>query len=232
LGIARREAFLDWPCGADAYGYAIRDKTGELIHNSIRKTFGSSFGSGDVIGCLIHLPSIKPLKEALKMSILGSYFDTSLYRDRVAIKFKGNIFFESKDYSLVTEQDIEEGYNALQSTDYKFAAKQRTIRTKTGGQAAQRSKSAASILKMTKKTETDYRLVHRTIGKIWQMNENGIPVIPFSKLMFFKNGNFLGDGFLDLPVPLAAAALLPPERRKPREAYMPMPPVEDDGTLG
>ena len=45
------------PVGYDMHGYGLRDKTGESVHQGKRRTYGSPFTPGDVIGALITLPA-------------------------------------------------------------------------------------------------------------------------------------------------------------------------------
>ncbi|BFZ53922.1 transcription factor, contains a PHD finger motif [Savitreella phatthalungensis] len=57
LGVARREASLEGPVGFDAYSYGIRDRGGEKLHLSRPRPFATSFGTGDIIGFHLVLPS-------------------------------------------------------------------------------------------------------------------------------------------------------------------------------
>lgn len=57
VGWSTRRADVGAPVGFDKYGYAIRDKTGELVHNAQLYSYGESFTCGDVIGCRLRLPS-------------------------------------------------------------------------------------------------------------------------------------------------------------------------------
>ncbi|KAF9279419.1 hypothetical protein BGZ88_012750 [Linnemannia elongata] len=88
LGWARREATLQAPVGFDAYSYGIRDTTGEKVHMSRVKPFGESFKTGDVIGLYISLPPDGNEKSFFKHRRLRRSFN-----------FKGQLYFESVDYS-------------------------------------------------------------------------------------------------------------------------------------
>ncbi|KAF9578872.1 hypothetical protein BGW38_005125, partial [Lunasporangiospora selenospora] len=88
LGWARREATLQAPVGFDAYSYGIRDTTGEKVHMSRVIPFGEPFETGDVIGLYISLPPDGNEKAFFKHRRL-----------RKSFMFKGQLYFESVDYS-------------------------------------------------------------------------------------------------------------------------------------
>ncbi|KAF9214367.1 hypothetical protein BGZ59_003856 [Podila verticillata] len=88
LGWARREATLQAPVGFDAYSYGIRDTTGEKVHMSKVGPFGEPFKSGDVIGLYISLPPDGNEQSFFKHRRL-----------RRSFMFKGQLYFESVDYS-------------------------------------------------------------------------------------------------------------------------------------
>lgn len=69
LGWCMRRSDVETPVGFDAYGFAIRDRSGELVNRARRTEYGSSFGPGDVIGCRIQLPFLtKGQKETVAAS--------------------------------------------------------------------------------------------------------------------------------------------------------------------
>ncbi|KAF9175895.1 hypothetical protein BGX20_008487 [Mortierella sp. AD010] len=88
LGWARREATLQAPVGFDAYSYGIRDTTGEKVHMSRVTPFGEPFKTGDVIGLYISLPPDGNEKSFFRHRRLRRPF-----------YFKGQLYFESVDYS-------------------------------------------------------------------------------------------------------------------------------------
>ena len=60
LGWCTREAELQAPVGCDALGYAYCSVEGSRVHEGRREEYGSTgtgFGEGDVVGCLLRLPS-------------------------------------------------------------------------------------------------------------------------------------------------------------------------------
>ena len=93
LGWARREAPLNGPVGLDGYSYGVRDKNGEKAHLSRPRPYGQPFKSGDVIGMYISLPS--PRRQANKKD---PYDPAHIKRERIAIEFKGQEYFESLEY--------------------------------------------------------------------------------------------------------------------------------------
>jgi len=86
---------LDAPCGYDSYSYSYRDKTGEKVHESLPVSYGPSFKTGDVIGVLVDLP---PLSKELDEVYHYSQDVRPDRGHRVVIKYKGVLFWESRDY--------------------------------------------------------------------------------------------------------------------------------------
>lgn len=85
IGVGRREASIEAPIGFDAYGYGLRDKTGQKIHLSRPAKFmKEGFKSGDVIGILLELPK--------------SEFQ-DIIRDQIAIRYRNRLYFERFDYT-------------------------------------------------------------------------------------------------------------------------------------
>ena len=97
VGWARREAPLNGPAGLDGYSYAIRDKTGEKVHLSRPRPYGKSFKSGDVVGMYISLPPHR------KPNPKDPYDPAHIRRERIAIDFKGQEYFESYEYAQSEE---------------------------------------------------------------------------------------------------------------------------------
>ncbi|KAH9923949.1 uncharacterized protein BXZ73DRAFT_79349 [Epithele typhae] len=92
LGWARREAPLNAPAGYDGYSYAVRDRTGEKVTLSRPRPYGRPFGSGDVVGLAICLP---PRRRGDRRD---PYDPAHVKRERIAIEFKGQEYFESLEY--------------------------------------------------------------------------------------------------------------------------------------
>lgn len=58
LGWSTRRSDAETPVGYSETSYGLRDRTGQFVHASRLFEYGERFGSGDVIGCRIHLPSV------------------------------------------------------------------------------------------------------------------------------------------------------------------------------
>ncbi|WFC97808.1 transcription factor, contains a PHD finger motif [Malassezia yamatoensis] len=97
VGFARREAALNAPVGWDAYSYGIRDKNGAKVTLSRPKPFGRAFGPGDVVGLYIRLPG--------KDSPAPKGSEHAIHQNRVPIRFKGQLYFESLEYPTSKEME-------------------------------------------------------------------------------------------------------------------------------
>ncbi|KAL7747284.1 transcription factor, contains a PHD finger motif [Sorochytrium milnesiophthora] len=106
LGVTKREATLLGPVGYDDFGFGYRDSTGEKLRCSRPQPYGDGFASGDVIGVYLSLPpwTVRHRKPAEKdggEADPGAVRPKTLVasvRHKIPIKYKNNIFFESKDY--------------------------------------------------------------------------------------------------------------------------------------
>lgn len=118
MGWARREATLDAPVGYDAYSYGIRDVEGQKMFMSRPKDFfppGEDIREGDIIGVEINLPS-ENLHRKVVEGHYSKKFDTEedgnsieradIIRDRVPIRFKAHLYFETVDYH--TSKELED----------------------------------------------------------------------------------------------------------------------------
>jgi COMPASS component BRE2 len=93
LGWTRREASLEAPVGHDAYGYGLRDVSGEKVHLSRPLPFmKESFTTGDVIGFWIHIPR-------------DASHPVEVVRDRIPIRYKGQLYFECLNYVPTKQMD-------------------------------------------------------------------------------------------------------------------------------
>jgi hypothetical protein len=91
--------------------------------------------------------------------------------------------------------------------------------------------SKGVIKEVESEDEREYDSTYRDLKKMFPFKDE-VPVIKDSRIEFFKNGVSQGRAFVELPVPIAVAALVHPSARKPKEAFMPVPPTIDDGSLG
>ncbi|BEI81248.1 hypothetical protein CcaverHIS002_0204080 [Cutaneotrichosporon cavernicola] len=97
VGWARREANLDAPVGADAYSYGIRDVDGEKVHISRPKAYGRGFATGDVVGCMITLPTRPVVDNPDEPGFVKRW--------RIPLRYKGNSYFEMDEYPVAKEME-------------------------------------------------------------------------------------------------------------------------------
>jgi COMPASS component BRE2 len=171
LGWARREAPLGGPCGLDGYSYGMRDKTGEKITLSRPRPYGRSFGSGDVIGLYISLPPLRPPSKR------DPHDPANIKRERIAIEFKGQEYFESLEYAQSKEM--------LSLVDF-----------------SRKPADSSSVPPTTKKSATVKNVPER--GTRGASSASGpaqmrtLPTLPESKIAFFINGQSQGVAFREL----------------------------------
>lgn len=86
IGFATTQLDLETPVGSDLNSYSYRDVDGSVFHNGYQKTYGPSYGTNDIIGCLIKLepqkPKIKGKDEVGPVTSIGSeihYFKNGQY---------------------------------------------------------------------------------------------------------------------------------------------------------
>ena len=172
LGWGRREAPLGGPCGLDGYSYGVRDKTGEKITLSRPRPYGRPFSTGDVVGLYISLP---PLREPSKRD---PHDPAHVKRERIAIEFKGQEYFELLEYTQSKEMV------ALMDFSRKPA-------------------DAAPLPATTKKSATVKNVPERA-GARGASSADGptpmrpLPTLPDSKIAFFVNGQCQGVAFREL----------------------------------
>ena len=209
LGWARREAPLGGPCGLDGYSYAMRDKTGEKITLSRPRPYGRPFGSGDVIGLYISLPPLRPPSKR------DPHDPANIKRERIAIEFKGQEYFESLEYAQSKEM--------LALTDFS--------RKPTDSSSVPTTKKSATVKNVP---ERGARGATSTSGPT-QMRT--LPTLPDSKIAFFINGESQGVAFRELydfcPLRAPADARKAQAKRRTREGAREHKENHfDDGSLG
>lgn len=107
VGWAQSFSVLQACVGYSKFSYGWRSKKGTIFHNGYGRHYnlGQGYRQGDVIGCLIQLPSIDdttnqkliPMHEMLPPS----------RKDCDLIKFKQNYFFEEKEESQLALQRLQ-----------------------------------------------------------------------------------------------------------------------------
>ena len=209
LGWGRREATLNGPVGLDGYSYGYRDKTGERITLSRLRPYGTTFGSGDVIGMYISLPPKRQPREN------DPYDPATLKRERIAIEFKGQEYFESVEYPHSKEM------SALMDAGVK-------------------AKTVSSVPTSSKKSTSMKNPPER--GRGAKPVEEGVPALDLptlggSHIVFFVNGKCQGIAFQDLydylQLRAKPSSKKAQNRRKPREGMLEHTENPfDDGWLG
>jgi COMPASS component BRE2 len=211
LGWARREAPLGGPCGLDGYSYGMRDKTGEKITLSRPRAYGRPFGSGDVIGLYISLPPQRPPSKR------DPHDPANVKRERIAIEFKGQEYFESLEYAQSKEMLSLVDFSRKPPVD------------------------GSSVPPTTKKSATVKNVPER--GTRGAASASGptqmrtLPTLPDSKIAFFVNGQCQGVAFHELydyrPLRAPADARKAQAKRRTREGAREHKENHfDDGSLG
>lgn len=218
IGWGRREAVMDAPVGADGYSYAIRDVGGEKMHISRAKAYGRTFATGDVIGCLIHLPPRAPPPSDDEDDA------AHVRRWRIAVRYRGQLYFEMDEYPATKEMEAllnREGKPPAPATPPEAPpnpneSKKKMKKDGTSGKGGDKNSTS---------TNATAAPPNRTLHKL-----------PGSYISFFLNGEPLADhpAFEDiydfLPLPP-----LPGQRRKYTHAYereRAAYQYHDDGTMG
>jgi len=179
LGWARREAPLNAPCGLDGYSYGVRDKTGEKVTLSRPRPYGQPFGTGDVIGMYISLPSLR------RPSPNDPHDPAHIKRERIAIEFKGQEYFEALEYTQTKEMMALMDVKATDSTSLPSS-----------------SKKSATVKNVPERGRGTHSAPEPSLLR-------PLPVLPGSYAAFFINGSCPGPAFRDLydfiPLPVPAS---------------------------
>lgn len=192
LGVARREAPVNAPVGLDGYSYGIRDVNGAKVTFSRPQSYGEGFASGDVIGVYIYIPQRGSLRPPSPSDPPKDPDDPSrIVRKRIAIKYKGQMYFESLEYAPSKEM-----------TDLAEQAVNPSVSFKNGRLVPQTPDSPTAKAGTTKVTKTK-NTAPPPGSKVKPSlpaapPPRPIPVLEGSKLAFFKNGRCMGVAFDDL----------------------------------
>lgn len=171
LGWGRREARMDGPVGLDGYSYGYRDMTGDKVTLSRPRPYGEPFKTGDVVGMYISLPPKR------KPKANDPHDPAHMKRERIAIDFKGQEYFESLEYTQSKEMIA-----LMDSTTNK-------------------AKGTAPVPSSSKKSATVKNIPERGRGKHPVPEESTmqpLPVLRNSHIAFFVNGKSQGVAFNDL----------------------------------
>ncbi|KAF7796742.1 hypothetical protein EIP86_007925 [Pleurotus ostreatoroseus] len=175
LGWARREAPLNGPVGLDGYSYGYRDKSGEKVHLSRPRPYAAPFKSGDVVGMYISLPS--PRRQPNKKD---PYDPAHVKRERIAIEYKGQEYFESFEYSQSKEM-----LALMEASDRGKASSSTPAPPSTKKSATVKNLPSTARGTKTGPTEPTPMRPLPTLG-------------PESCIAFFVNGECQGIAFRDL----------------------------------
>lgn len=235
LGFGRREASLNGPVGVDGYSYGVRDKGGEKVHLSRPKPYSKPFGTGDVVGLYISLPSRR------QPDPKDPEDPAHLKRERIAIEYKGQEYFESVEYPQEKEM--------MELMDTKKKARAEDGGDDAGGGCAGNASKHTTSRSATRKSAT----VKNTPGSRKGISRNvdtassqkpvvgrQLATLPESCIAFFVNGECQGIAFQDLYsyLPLRRLPTAPPKRShhtnpEVREGLRERKPnPHDDGMLG
>ena len=174
LGWARRKAPLNGPVGLDGHSYGYRDKFGEKVHLSRPRPYGQPFGTGDVVGMYICLPPRR------KGDPRDAHDPAHVKRERIAIEFKGQEYYESLEYPQSKEMvALMDASDRAKATDAKSVPSSSTKKSATVKNlpSTGRGKGGAP--------ETTPMRPVPTLG-------------PESYIAFFVNGECQGIAFQDL----------------------------------
>jgi COMPASS component BRE2 len=170
LGWGRREAPLNGPVGLDGYSYGYRDKTGEKVTLSRPRSYGRSYGSGDVVGMYISLP---PRRETSKKD---PHDPAHIKRERIPIDLKGQEVFEMLEYPQSKEMTSLMDYSG-KSTN---------------------SASVPSTAKKIVSGKIPDRGVPPNANKPNHPPLRPLPTLSGSRIAFFVNGECQGVAFQDI----------------------------------
>lgn len=212
LGWARREAPLNGPVGLDGYSYGYRDKTGDKVTLSRPRPYGQAFRTGDVIGMYVFLPPKR------KPDPANPHDSAHLKRERIAIEFKGQEYFESLEYAQSKEM----------IKLMEFSNKASTTVSLPSAPPNKKSSGAKS-------------LPERKVPGVVTPVLRPLPELKGSHIAFFVNGECQGIAFRDLydylPLPTTPASRKKDKENSKKRAREGAPREHkqnflDDGTLG
>ena len=170
LGWGRREAPLNGPVGLDGYSYGYRDRTGEKVTLSRPRSYGRSYGTGDVVGMYISLP---PCRKASKKD---PHDPAHIKRERIPIDLKGQEVFEMLEYPQSKEMTSLMDYSGKTTS----------------------SASVPSAAKKTVSGKIPDRGGPSNVSKPNNVPLRPLPTLSGSRIAFFVNGECQGTAFQDM----------------------------------
>lgn len=143
------------------------------------ESYGDSFQSGDVIGVYLSLPKQKKRRRVVHNNAANDENPMIVKRDRIPIRYKDHLFFESTDYLPQKEYEALMDLQSSQTPNARLQAQNGTAAT-----------------------------VGKDSSPLGDVNKNGpesssfpadkLPRLKGSSLIFYKNGVCQGVAFRDL----------------------------------
>jgi COMPASS component BRE2 len=180
----RRKAPLNRHCGLCSYPYALCDKKGKEVTLSRSRLYGPPVHSGNVVGLYISHPPLRmpDPKDASN--------PTSLKRERVAIKFKRQVYFEALEYPLSKEM--------LALMDFKVKVFGSTLAPPP---CAKKSVAAKVLFKRARGSDSNGDAPVSGSAPL-----RALPILADLQMALFVNGASPGPAFQPVSLPAAAAA--------------------------
>lgn len=226
FGLSRKEASLEAPVGYDAYGYGLRDIEGMKVHLSRPREFCNElFRSGDVIGVLVTLPSLKDHKESLSQFIENLNLNNGVGDSQAPNPNKKALNKRLK--------------KAIQIDSTRFNVHNNIVRDQIP--IKYKSKLYYEQYEYTQIPEMEHLVTPmKLVGEkaiIFQQREdddeasleNKLPKIPHSSIRVFKNGKDMGIAFQNL---ISFLATDDNKFQNTKQNSNPSYHNTDDGTLG
>lgn len=189
------------------HSYGYKDRSGDSVTLSRPTPYGTRFGSGATIGVYLSLPAALPSD----LPAQNKRDPARIVRKRVPIRFKGQTFFESKEYTSSKEME------ALYEDHIKG-------RTQPDGAVAAAAAAAAEEVKPGGKVKA-----------VPVDTSRPLPKLIGSQLAFFLDGVCQGVAYEDLYdfIPLALPDdFIAPSQKSSDKLLEVMENFNDDGTLG
>ena len=186
VGWVRREAVLSAPVGFDGYSYGIRDVGGEAMHCSRPKPFlNEKVKTGDVLGFHIHIPG--PEQHSPDAF-------TDLVRERIPIRYKGQLYFEQWEY--LPKKEMEDLLNPGSSASLSSTAPPPSGQEKSKDEEKNSQSKSKKQQELTPKIEGSYIQLYlngENKGKVFEDLYDF--VAPYSRQASGKNPE-VDDGWL------------------------------------
>ena len=128
IGWAQKNANLQAPLGFDKFGYSCRSRKGTKFHESIGKHYSDGYKVGDILGCMIILPSgnLDFLPKSYKVSTVVFRFKQCIFLEQISCLNRKsclnqtlfNLFFHFGKSEILLKSKILPKSNVLKSKNY------------------------------------------------------------------------------------------------------------------